>query len=125
LSTLQAQLVVSRRTQAEVVEPLTAVQNQLLATQVTYQDMLAKFTLAQQTVGDMRARCALAEGQADELRQGQTTLRMRSFQTEQTCKELRDQLLLLEDQRPRDGRLAAAFGALSSWCQERFRREPV
>jgi hypothetical protein len=62
-----AQVNESRRAYAELIEKFSAVQNQLLATQATYQDMLAKFTLAQQTVGETRARCEAAERQAQDL----------------------------------------------------------
>ncbi len=75
----------SRRPYTELVEKLTAVQNQLLATQVTYQDMLAKFTLAQQTVGEMRARC-------DAVERDHAALLARATKAEETCEFLRAQL---------------------------------
>jgi len=89
---LPAQMV-PLRDHAELVERFSAVQNQLLATQVTYRDMLDKLTLAQQTVGEMRARCTFAETQAEKLRQGQAVLQARLDQAEETCDDLQQQLL--------------------------------
>jgi hypothetical protein len=62
------QLAQAKRAHADLEKRFTALQNQFLATQSTYQDMLEKFTVAQQTVGEMRARCAHAEEHCEELR---------------------------------------------------------
>jgi Sulfotransferase domain len=84
-ATALSQVNESRRAYAELVEKFTAVQNQLLATQVTYQDMLAKFTLAQQTVGEMRARCEAAERE-------HAALLARATKAEETSAFLRAQI---------------------------------
>lgn len=98
----------SRRAFAELVEKFTAVQNQLLATQVTYQDMLAKFTLAQQTVGEMKARCDAAERQAEELRRELTALRARATKAEETSEYLRAQ-------RSPGSKLTRPLASLTRW----------
>jgi len=132
---LQAQLA----QHAELAARFTATQNQLVATQVTYREMLEKLTSAEQTVGELRARGTLAENNVEELRLEQASLRLeqatlqgRLAAADETCEELREQLLqmrewhgtppaggasrnptlALEEGTPRTGRLALTMRRL-------------
>jgi hypothetical protein len=121
----KAEAVEARRVYSELVGRFTAVQEQLLSVQVTYQDMVEKLTASQRALGEAQTRLAAAEAQQHDLRHTNLGLQTDLQQARELCRvtalqltEVQGRWEAVADVGPRAIRLARK---LQGWSR-RFRR---